>query len=66
MTNEIDEINAYRNQDGTFNVELFTMGNNGPLHFTMPAAALVLLEATKGINLATNLTIKLEGTIERE
>ena len=65
MTNEIDEINAYRNPDGTFNVDLFAMGDRGPLHFTMPAA-LISLEANISINTATSLTIKLEGTIESE
>lgn len=42
VTMNIDEINAYANEDGTFQVEIHTYGEQGPITLTVPRAALEL------------------------
>ena len=62
--NSIDEINAYRNKDGTFSVEFHGMVPEGQIKITIPCASLSL--ALSGdIGSLTELEIKLKGCIER-
>ena len=60
----IDEIDAYHNKDGTFAVELYGMVPEGQIKITLPRASLDL-SLYSSIESSAELEVKLKGCIER-
>lgn len=58
----IDEINAYKNDDGTFCVELHGLVTEGQVTITIPVAMLEL-QLTGGMYSQAEMTVKLEGCV---
>ena len=59
----VDEINAYKNKDGTFYVELHGMAPEGLVTTIIIPAAMFELQLASGIYSQAEMTVKLEGCV---
>jgi len=63
MTHNIDEINAYQNKDGSFQLEIHQWSDNGRATFIIPRAELNLA-ISGGYDMNPTIEITLKGMVD--